>query len=130
MSTRPESTGGSPPLDYARTAAQVSQHLIAIEEFSRQLNLKDSIALIQEVARRLSEHRFTVAVVGEFKTGKSTFVNALLGVDVVPTDVVPATATLNRMTYGLESSIEVVYKDGRKEAVAFDKLKEYVTKEF
>src|SRR5581483_4335618 len=40
------------------------------------------------------------------------------------------TATLNRMTYGLESNIEVIYKDGRKEAVEFDKLKEYVTKEF
>jgi ribosome biogenesis GTPase A len=126
MSTQPV----SPPLDFARASAQVSQHLNAIEEFSRKLNLQDSIALIREVACRLSEHRFTVAVVGEFKTGKSTFVNALLGVDVVPTDVLPATATLNRMTYGLESSIEVRYKDGRTQSVEFDKLKEFVTKEY
>lgn len=101
-----------------------------IKEFSEQLTLSSSIELIEQVAIRLREHRFTVAVVGEFKTGKSTFVNALLGVDVVPTDVLPATATLNRITYGLESSIEVIYKDAHRESVAFDKLKEFVTKEY
>ncbi len=101
-----------------------------LKGFAAQLGMKNSMELIEQVDCRLREHRFTVAVVGEFKTGKSTFVNALLGVDVVPTDVIPATATLNRITYGLESRIEVVFKDGHKESVAFDKLKEYVTKEY
>jgi len=77
---------------------------------------------------RMREHKFTVAVVGEFKTGKSTFVNALLGVDVVPTDVIPATATLNRITFGLDSTIEVVY-NGHIDEVEFDELARYVTKE-
>lgn len=117
-------------MDYGKTAAHLAQDLAMIKEFSQQLNLNSSIELIEQVATRLREHRFTVAVVGEFKTGKSTFVNALLGVDVVPTDVVPATATLNRITYGLESGIEVVYKDERRESVDFDKLKEFVTKEY
>jgi len=117
-------------MDYAKTAAQLAQDLAMIKEFSQQVSLNNSLDLIEQVACRLREHRFTVAVVGEFKTGKSTFVNALLGVDVVPTDVVPATATLNRLTYGMDSSIEVVYKDGHSQAVEFDKLKEFVTKEF
>lgn len=117
-------------MDYGKTASQLAQDLAMIKEFSEQLTLSSSIELIEQVAIRLREHRFTVAVVGEFKTGKSTFVNALLGVDVVPTDVLPATATLNRITYGLESSIEVIYKDAHRESVAFDKLKEFVTKEY
>src|SRR5579871_6730893 len=96
------------PMDYGQTAAQLAQDLGVLREYTTRLGLQPSIRLIEEVLARMREHRFTVAVVGEFKTGKSTFVNALLGVDVVPTDVVPATATLNRMTYGLESSIEVV----------------------
>jgi hypothetical protein len=128
MSTQAEITPAQ--LDYAKTAAQLAQDLSMIKEFAEQIHLTNSLPLIEQVCSRLREHRFTVAVVGEFKTGKSTFVNALLGVDVVPTDVIPATATLNRMTYDLQSRIEVVYKDGRREAVEFDKLKEYVTKEF
>jgi GTPase SAR1 family protein len=117
-------------MDYAKTSAQLAQDLAMIKEFSQQVSLNNSLDLIEQVACRLREHRFTVAVVGEFKTGKSTFVNALLGVDVVPTDVIPATATLNRLTYGMDSSIEVLYKDGHRHSVGFDKLKEFVTKEF
>src|ERR1039457_5291643 len=123
-------TASLPQLDYSKTASQLGQDLTMLKEFASQLDLKNSQELIEQVDCRLREHRFTVAVVGEFKTGKSTFVNALLGVDVVPTDVIPATATLNRMTYGLESRIEVVFKDGHKEQVEFDKLKEFVTKEY
>ena len=117
-------------LDYATTAARLAEDLATVKDYSQRLKLTDSLSSIDQVARRMREHRFTVAVVGEFKTGKSTFVNSLLGVDVLPTDVVPATATLNRMTYGLESSIDVVYKDGHRQAIGFDKLKEFVTKEY
>jgi ribosome biogenesis GTPase A len=88
----------TPMLDYGSTAAQLAQDLGVLQEYAGRLGLDQSIRLMEEVLVRMRDHRFTVAVVGEFKTGKSTFVNALLGVDVVPTDVVPATATLNRMT--------------------------------
>ena len=41
---------------------------------------------------RLAAGRFQLAVLGQFKRGKSTLLNALLGVDALPTDVVPVTA--------------------------------------
>jgi hypothetical protein len=121
---------GTEPLDYARVAARLGLDLHMLGEFSCELDMDQSFQLIDHVAGRLREHRFTIAVVGEFKTGKSTFVNALLGVDVLPTDVIPATATLNRITFGMTGAVEVVYKNGRRLAVEFDKLKEYVAKEF
>src|SRR5580658_9503620 len=99
-------------LDYSKTLQQLGRDLEALIGFAHKLDLIKSAALLEDVVSRMREHKFTVAVVGEFKTGKSTFVNALLGVDVVPTDVIPATATLNRITFGLDSSIEVIYKDG------------------
>ena len=49
-----------------------------IKEFASQLGLENSTMLIEEVETRLREHRFTVAVVGEFKTGKSTFAASVL----------------------------------------------------
>src|SRR5205809_637688 len=95
-------------IDYARTVQHLGRDLEFLLDCAARLQLQNSLALIDEVLARMRDHRFTVAVVGEFKTGKSTFVNALLGVDVVPTDVLPATATLNRITFGLTPGIEVV----------------------
>ena len=45
------------------------------------------------LAERLSHCHFHVAVLGEFKRGKSTVINALLGLDLMPTGVLPLTAT-------------------------------------
>src|SRR5436190_8918735 len=120
---------GTMKLDYAKTLQQLSRDLDALVEYARKLELNGSAVLLEEIVGRMREHKFTVAVVGEFKTGKSTFVNSLLGVDVVPTDVIPATATLNRITFGLDSSIDVVYKDGHTDSVEFHDLERYVTKE-
>ncbi len=41
---------------------------------------------------RLRHERLQIAVLGQFKRGKSTFVNALLGAPLLPTAVVPLTA--------------------------------------
>jgi predicted GTPase len=41
---------------------------------------------------RLQHERLQIAVLGQFKRGKSTFVNALLGAPVLPTAVVPLTS--------------------------------------
>lgn len=77
---------------------------------------------------RLHSGRFTLAVVGEFKRGKSTLINALLGQDILPTDVLPTTATLNRLVYGLEKSVDIHYRDGTQERIELDQLSAYVTK--
>jgi hypothetical protein len=43
-----------------------------------------------------------VTVMGEFNSGKSTFVNALLGEEVAPMGITPTTATINVLKYGAE----------------------------
>lgn len=55
---------------------------------------------------------FTVVVVGEFKRGKSTFVNALLGEDLLIADVLPETATIQAIMYSAEKKAQVLYQDG------------------
>ena len=55
-------------------------------------------ALAEDVALKT----YRVAVVGEFKRGKSSLINALLGTDILPTDVVPMTAALTRIRYSPE----------------------------
>ncbi|MBQ7980977.1 MAG: dynamin family protein, partial [Oscillospiraceae bacterium] len=60
--------------------------------------------------------------------GKSTLINALLGQEVLPADVLPATATLNIVTYSEEPYVMVEYKNGEEEKVDINKLADYVTK--
>ena len=48
---------------------------------------------------KLEDERFTLVVLGEFNHGKSTFVNALLGRDILPTGITPTTATLNHIVF-------------------------------
>ena len=55
---------------------------------------------------------FTLVVCGEFKRGKSSLINALLGEEVVPDNVTTETVTLNRITYGAHSN-EAVLQGGR-----------------
>ncbi len=79
---------------------------------------------------RFMERRFTLAVLGEFKRGKSTFINALLGAEVLPSDILPTTATVNRVTFGLRPSAELHFHDETREpqAIPVDALSETVTK--
>lgn len=91
------------------------------------------IQLIDNALERSKAHKFSIAVVGEFKRGKSTFINALLGKDVLPSDVLPCSATLNRVTYGLQPKVQVVRRGQQGgpeiiEEIGLDQLADYVTK--
>jgi len=64
---------------------------------------------------------FTVVVVGEFKRGKSSFINALLGEEVMITDVVPETVTMNKLSYGIHKN-EAVLTGGRRLSLSDEEL--------
>ena len=48
---------------------------------------------------KLESERFHLVVLGEFNHGKSTFVNALLGSDILPTGITPTTASINHVVW-------------------------------
>ncbi len=120
--------------NYNETRDRLVGHLERLRLYAQQIGMEE--AAIQEIDRILARNRnatFTLAVVGEFNRGKSTFINALLGRPILPADALPATATVNRVRYGARASARVVYKatDDRpeqSEPVDVDRLREYVTK--
>ncbi len=77
--------------------------------------------------KKLSEELFNVVVVGEFKRGKTTFVNALLGAEILPAAVVPLTSIVTAVTWGEDPRAEISFLDGRTETVAVEDLNRYVT---
>jgi predicted GTPase len=54
----------------------------------------------EALAERVAEGRFYVVCVGQFKRGKSTLLNALVGAEVLPTGVIPVTAVVTVLRHG------------------------------
>lgn len=53
-----------------------------------------------------------VAVIGQFSSGKSTFLNALLGEEILPSGIIPLTSKVCEIGYGENLHLEIFYKDG------------------
>ncbi|MBD5656497.1 MAG: dynamin family protein, partial [Candidatus Eremiobacteraeota bacterium] len=95
----------------------------------------DDIALLRATRERL-ERRFTLAVVGEFSSGKSYLLNALLGksrfdangriAGLLATDINPSTATITELQYGAPESAVAKYPSGRTERIPLDRLSRFV----
>jgi len=113
---------------YKQTVSELTESLAQLKEYSEDIGLVHTAKSIGETIEKTAKEHFEVAIVGEFKRGKSTLINALLGQEVLPADVLPATATLNRVTYSDEPYVMVEYKNGSKEKVDINRLADYVTK--
>jgi Dynamin family len=87
---------------------------------------EDLSARAERLADRLARGRFNVSVLGEFKRGKSTLVNALLGLDLMPTGVLPLTAVATEVVYGTPGGT-VVHTDGSTDEIDLSRLSDYVT---
>ena len=113
---------------FRETVNDLTETLGQIREYAESLGLENTAKSVGDVIDKTADEHFEVAIVGEFKRGKSTLINAILGQEVLPADVLPATATLNRVTYSKDPYVVVEYKNGEKEKVDIDRLADYVTK--
>ncbi len=74
----------------------------------------NGIKAIQQLMADITNDFYTIVVLGEFKRGKSTFINALLGKSILPMDILPETATINAIMYNQQPVLRVVYNDGKE----------------
>ncbi len=65
-----------------------------------------------DTASDLREMFLMVVVIGEFNAGKSTFVNALLGDDVLPMGITPTTDAIELVRYAPRKSRKADLRDG------------------
>lgn len=57
---------------------------------------------LSAIEMKIRNETFNLVVLGQFKRGKSTFINALLGANVLPTAIVPLTSVVTVLRYGEE----------------------------
>jgi GTP-binding protein EngB required for normal cell division len=81
----------------------------------------------EELREKVQTNTFNLVVVGQFKRGKTSLINALLGAEILPVAVVPLTSIVTIMTYGDALRIRVYFNDGRVTEIRPESLPEYVT---
>ncbi len=113
---------------YQEMIVSVNSGLEQMEKICGLLGLTERQAALKNSQKKLAGHKFSVGILGEFKRGKSTVINSLLEEEIVPADVVPTSATMNRITYDLERHAEVLMKDGSVKHIEVEELADYVTK--
>ncbi|MDD4159843.1 MAG: dynamin family protein, partial [Synergistaceae bacterium] len=75
---------------------------------------------INELAGQLEEEKLNLAVLGQFKRGKSTLINALLKAAFLPAAVLPLTAVPTKVSYGKRRSVQITFETADSETKKFD----------
>lgn len=81
-------------------------------------NMGALLSDIRSKAEKVKADRFNIMVAGESKSGKSTFINAYLGVELLPMDVKQCTSSIVEIKYGETFSVRATYADGRQKMIS------------
>jgi hypothetical protein len=103
--------------------------LLRLADLGEELGTNRAADEARELAARVSEGRFYVACIGQFKRGKSTLINALIGAPVLPVGFIPVTAVPTVIRYGERESARVRGRDASWREIAVSELGEYVSEE-
>ena len=94
------------------------------QEIIEKNDVKEKVKQIQKPVNGLDNQignikkdKFVLMIAGEAKSGKSTFINAYLGEDILPMDVKQCTSSIIEIKYGEEFSLLAEYAGGRKEQI-------------
>ena len=119
-----EATTAPAPGPAAKAVAVVDLGLRACEAYDR----PDAAARLAAARRALADPVLHIVVAGEFKQGKSSLVNALVGATVCPVDDDVATAVPTYVRHGAqpEASLLVEAETPRREAIAMADVRRYV----
>lgn len=123
-------TLGVPPADY--TAARAGPNSAQLAELASRVEALAALAVlpanaVQELKHKIASQRFDLVVVGQFKRGKTSLVNALISRELLPVAVVPLTSIVTALSHGTELAATVVFESGESQRIALEDLPEYVT---
>lgn len=78
---------------------------------------------------RIDDDCVTISIVGEFSSGKSSVINAMLGVNLLAMDDLPDTTLVpSVITFSESPTLEVLYNDGRRsyEQLSIEQIRDYI----
>jgi replication fork clamp-binding protein CrfC len=113
---------------FNRIAETITQAELEGDKASGKLGLDKDCEDIRIASHNLEQGVFRLLVLGDLKRGKSTFLNALIGENLLPSDVNPRTALLTVLRFGVSKQVTVYFKDRTEpEQLDFKSFKQQYT---
>src|SRR5579875_1294451 len=97
---------------------QFAEQVIQKTELATQIRNR-LLEQLWQIQLRRNDPQMYLAIVGEFNAGKSTFINALIGEELLKATVDVTTATSTRLCYGSQSELEIRFRDMKKADLKF-----------
>jgi predicted GTPase len=107
--------------------AEAGLHRVA--ELADELGAENISRAARAVTQRVSEGLFYVACVGQFKRGKSTLLNALIGRSILPAGVIPVTTIPTVIRFGESLGAQVRFRNAEWTSIPVNSIEEYVSEE-
>ena len=79
------------------------------------------------VKEQLISNHFNLVVLGQFKRGKTTLINSLVGNAILPSSVVPLTSIVTILKFGNDIRCDIFMNDGTEKSIKIEELHDYVT---
>ncbi len=113
---------------YTQAKLALADQLRIVREALTALGRENAARQCGELVVKLAEDRFTLAVLGQFKRGKSSLMNAIIGRELLPTGVLPLTSAITILKYGPAERLVVSYDNSAfPEELPVSSLPDYVT---
>jgi GTP-binding protein EngB required for normal cell division len=96
-------------------------------EVADRYDISDVSGLLASAQALSGEDEISVAVLGRFKAGKSSFLNHFLGRNFLPVGVVPVTSVVTKIRYGEHEEARVHHEDGRDPEVPLEGIGRYIS---
>ncbi|WPX08476.1 dynamin family protein [Anaerocellum danielii] len=91
-----------------------------VQEISNEINSESIKKLAGSIKEKIEKNAFYLVVLGQFKRGKSTLVNYMLGANLLPTGVLPLTSVITKIYYSPEVKVDVIFESGVKKEIPVD----------
>ncbi len=113
---------------YTQAKLELAGSLHTIREAFGVLGLENAEHQCAELIVKLAEDRFVLAVLGQFKRGKSSLMNAIIGQELLPTGILPLTSAITILKYGPAEKLVINREDSNfPEELPVTSLPGYVT---
>ena len=115
---------------YTKAKLALAAQLRKLSEILRLRGSEHRLKHCAELVSKLAEDRFTLAVVGQFKRGKSSLMNAIMGRELLPVGVLPLTSAITVLRFGSKERLLIRRADVDlpfPEEVPVGRLAEFVT---
>jgi GTP-binding protein EngB required for normal cell division len=95
---------------YTSAKLSIAHELRSLLDLLKKRGDESRVHSCEQLMAKLAEDRFTIAVLGQFKRGKSSLINAIVGRNLLPTGILPLTSVITIVKFGARERLVIQRK--------------------